>query len=157
MIKVLFFTLFITLSIYAEDSKYYHILEPVLPEFTTPLSLDNLPLQEKSLIIEAIQDYNQEKELYTLELLPALTDVLNQKAFLEMELQNILLDSYSPGIQSQIVTLEKVINEKNIMLQNLKIFEHRQHEQLYNLLKTKVITILNQSTIRHQGNRYNEF
>ncbi|MGL4677489.1 MAG: hypothetical protein ACRCWI_07465 [Brevinema sp.] len=159
MIKILFFTLFASLSIYAEDPKYYHILEPILPEFTPTLTLENLPPQEQVLITRAILEYCQEKELYTLELLPAFTDVLNQKTFLEMELKNILLDSYSPELQKQIETLDKVINEKNTMLTNLKAIEYRQNQQLYNLLKTKIITILNQLMIRqtYESTRSNRF
>lgn len=108
-----------------------------------PSIFDQLPIQEQTLINLAIAEFEIEIEYYSLELAPAITQLLQQKILLELELYNFteLEDPTLEDIQN-ILAIKQVIAEKNQMLTNLILIKNTTGEKLYKELKLKLAGIL---------------
>ena len=113
------------------------------PLTTLPSIFEQLPIQEQNLINLAIAEFEIEIEYYSLELAPAITDLLQQKILLELELFN-LTELKIPTTQDlqNIQAIKQVIAEKNQMLTNLILIKNTTGEKLYKELKLKLAGIL---------------
>ncbi len=118
------------------------ILAPSLPHLIAPNKMNMLPFAEQHMIKLALKDYFEDTHKYELELYPAVKEVQNQKAYLQLQLKT-LLSKNDPTLSENVKMLLKVIAEKDIMLENLSIVHIQQQEAFYNTLKLRITTILN--------------
>ena len=127
------------------DDDYYATDFNNIPKPLTmlPSIFEQLPIQEQNLINLAIAEFEIEIEYYSLELAPAITDLLQQKILLELELFN-LTELEIPTMQDlqNIQAIKQVIAEKNQMLTNLILIKNTTGEKLYKELKLKLAGIL---------------
>ena len=113
------------------------------PLTTLPSIFEQLPIQEQNLINLAIAEFEIEIEYYSLELAPAITDLLQQKILLELELFNLTeLEDITIQDLQNIQAIKQVISEKNQMLTNLILIKNTTGEKLYKELKLKLASIL---------------
>ena len=127
------------------DYEYYITDFNNIPKPLTvlPSIFDQLPIQEQNLINLAIAEIEIEIEFYSLELSPAISDLLQQKILLELELFNLTkLESNTPQDTQNIQAIKQVITEKNQMLINLILIKNATSEKLYEELKLKLAGIL---------------
>ena len=108
-----------------------------------PSIFEQLPIQEQTLINLAIAEFEIEIEYYSLELAPAITQLLQQKIILELELFNFTeIEEPTLADLQNIQAIEQVISEKNQMLVNLILIKNTNGEKLYKELKLKLAGIL---------------
>lgn len=104
-----------------------------------------LPKKEQDLIRLAILDYELEKQRNYLYFLPAVNNILAQKKLLSYELTNTMQQPLSSDSeQIRLKSLIQVIIEKEIMISNLIIFQKEIDKKLYQNLREKIATIINE-------------
>ena len=131
-------------SDYTFDNEYSSDFNDIPKPLTMlPSIFEQLPIQEQNLINLAIAEFEIEIEYYSLELAPAITDLLQQKILLELELFNLTeLDNVTAQDLQNIQAIKQVIAEKNQMLTNLILIKNTTGDKLYKELKLKLAGIL---------------
>lgn len=104
---------------------------------------DTLPSKQQALVQSALNNFEQQKEEFILELSPAYYDTLHQKLLLELKLKEFKATANDQELVN-IEGLLTVLKEKEQILSNITIIKDRNIQKLYNDLKEEISVIISE-------------